>query len=432
MGIIKKIVQLILAGFAKIVLLTKKPRIVGITGSVGKTGTKESIAAVVGKKYRMRASYGNFNNEFGLPYTILGIHEPKFFPLNFLQTIFAFLKSLLDKNYPEILILEYAADRPGDIEYLTNIARPNISVVTKVGSAHMEFFQAVEDLQLEKAQLVKALPKSGLAILNADDPRVLAMKRVSKAGVVSYGIAHDADVKGGDVMTQQVQDAHLKDPDQAISLRFTIQTSDGTVKCVLPGRVGLPVVYESLAAYAVAKALGISDKTYCEAMEGQKSAPGRLRLLSGIKDSILIDDSYNSSPEAATESLKALSNIKARRRLAVLGDMMELGTETERAHRKVGRLVRDLRLDYLVTVGPRAKFIADEARNYGFAKTKIWEFENVFEAGLKVQNLIKEGDVILIKGSQAVRLEKIVKEVMGQPDRAGELLCRQSKKWLEA
>lgn len=426
----KKILESVLRWMAKLVLQKQRPKIVAITGSVGKTTAKDAIALALATVATVRKSEGNYNNQIGVPLTIIGAKTGKKNLVLWLLVKYKFFKALFTANYPRVLVLEMGADRIGDIEYLTSIARPDVAVVTRVGEAHLEYFQDLESVQKEKAKLIRALPASGVAVLNHDDPRTIAMKQLHRGNIISFGLGENADVRGKNVQIFQGVQEDLRMAAANLGLQFEIVMHRKAISLHLPGLLGNPQVYAILSAFAVGKALGVPENKIAEAMKKFMAPPGRLRPLNGIKNTIILDDTYNSSPEAAVEALKVLRQIRARRRIAVLGDMLELGPATEVAHRKIGRLVRDLGIDLLFTVGERAKFIADEARLTGFARTKVLEFDQASDAGLPLQEKMQEGDIVLIKGSQGVRMEKIVLEVMANPERAGELLCRQTKEWL--
>ena len=425
----KKFLQFILKLAAKLVLWRHRPVVVAITGSVGKTSTKEAIYEVLRKKFLVGKSRGNYNNELGLPLAVLGAESGRRSVLLWLMVFIKFFFRLFSRRYPQILVLEMGADRPGDIDYLTKIARPTISVVTRVGRVHLEFFESPEDLQKEKSRIVSALPQEGTAVLNADDPKVLAMRHATAGTVLTYGLGAEAEVRAEDILIFYETKAEQLNPETDIGTRFIINFKGKKRLLTRHGILGTPAVYAALAAFCVGKSLGMTAEEIISGLKKFRTPPGRLRLLLGIKKSLILDDSYNSSPEAAVEAVRVLRQIRARRRIAVLGDMLELGPETESAHRQIGRLVKDLGIDLLFTVGPKAKFIAEEARRCGFAKTKIFEFNSSQTAALPLQNKIREGDVVLVKGSQGVRMEKIVLEVMAEPERAPELLCRQGREW---
>ncbi|MDP3993727.1 MAG: UDP-N-acetylmuramoyl-tripeptide--D-alanyl-D-alanine ligase [bacterium] len=415
----KNILKTVLRWLSILILWKYQPLIIAITGSVGKTAAKEAVFAVASIKARTRKSYGNYNNEIGVPLTIIGCISPgrKFFAWLwiFAKGVFIFL---FPAKYPKILVVEMGADRPGDIEYLTSFVKPAVSVVTAVGPSHLENFSKMDHIILEKSNLVRVL-RGGTAVLNYDDPAVRQMAAKHKGKTTFYGLDSRADIAASDIIYK---------PQGII---FKARYSGNTVPIELTGVLGEPSVYAALAAAACGIVLGLNLVEIGRALGIYRTLPGRLRLLSGIKSTTIIDDTYNSSPASAIAALEILSLLPAQRRIAILGDMAELGEATEQGHREVGRAVAERKIDIFVVVGPKSKFSGDEARLAGYAGGQILEFENSDEARIPVQNLIRPGDMILVKGSQAARMEKIVKEIMAEPERAGKLLCRQSGTWLD-
>lgn len=429
---LKNLFKFILKLMAQAVIWRHKPKVVAITGSVGKTMAKEAIFSVISRRFSAWESAGNFNNEFGLPFSVLGAGSGKNFFWQMFLAKWNFFRFMFSPSYPAVLILEMGADRVGDIAYLTKIALPDIAVITRVGSAHTEFFGDIETVQREKSQLVKSLKKSGIAILNADDPRVAAMRHMHSGKTVTFGLGDGADVRATAVMVQQLTLGSALDPSVDFGMKFLIEYRGFSHPVFLKGCLGLPFVYACLAAFAVGIAMKIGVDDVISSLQQFSAKPGRLRPLAGIYQSIILDDTYNSSPEAVIEALKVLKQIRGRRRIAVLGDMLELGVVTQTAHRRIGRLVRELGVDLLFTVGQHSRLIAAEAKARGFAKTKIFEFETAQQAVMMLEKKITQGDVVLIKGSQAVRMEKVVKQIMAQPNKAVDLLCRQTGKWAKS
>lgn len=432
-GVLKKI----LAVLAKAAIWKYNPIIVGITGSAGKTSTKEAIFAVLKKKYRTRASEKNYNNEIGLPLTILGIPH-------YGRNIFAWCSALCrvmfrivlrQRKYPEVLVLEYGIDRPGNMDYLLSLVRPKIAVVTAIGDipAHIEFFKDTEELIEEKAKLVAALPADGMAVLNHDDYAVFDMNEKTKARVVTFGVEEHAEIRITNYELRITRDPELSDTPEGIA--FKIEYDGKVVPIRLSGSLGLAPVYAATAAAAVGLSLGLNLVEISEALQEYTSPPGRLRLLKGIKNSFILDDTYNASPESMRVALETLKNIPGKRKIAVLGDMLEIEKYTEQAHRAVGDQIAKF-VDLLFTVGPRAKFIADEAMTRGLEKNarqlevdQIFKFDDSLSAGRALDALIQPGDLILVKGSQAMRMEKATEEIMAHPEKADELLVRQDKHW---
>ncbi|MDP3770187.1 MAG: UDP-N-acetylmuramoyl-tripeptide--D-alanyl-D-alanine ligase [Candidatus Sungbacteria bacterium] len=427
------ILQRILASFAKATLVKHKPIIVVVTGSVGKTSTRHAVAEVLKKFYRVRMSHKNHNTEMDVLLTILGIeHYGNNIVAQFGALIHAACNMYVSKKaYPEVLILEYGVNRPGDMDRLISIARPNIAVVTAIGEvpSHIEFFKDVEELTAEKAKLVQALSIDGYAILNHDDYGVYDMKEKTKAHVMTYGFEEQAEVRIVNYELRLAKDENLGDIPDGIT--FKIQQNGSIVPIRLHNVFGRPSCYAAASAAAVGLVLNRNLVEISEALHSYQSPPGRLCLVKGIKRSFILDDTYNASPESMRSALDTLKALPGKRKIAVLGDMLEIGRYTEQAHRSVGDQASEF-VDLLITVGARAKFIADEALNHGLEKhvcllapAQVMSFDNPVDAGHALDPLIEEGDIVLVKGGREMRMERAVFEIMAQPLRAKELLIRQ-------
>lgn len=421
----RKLLEKILRYISAKILKKYNPDIIGITGSLGKTTTKEAIKLVLATTYNVRASFKNYNNEVGLPLTIIGSMNPG---RSLLKWIGVFIKALTlifikDKKYPEILILEMASSHPGDIDYLLQFVKPQVSVITSVAPVHIEFFENLENIEKEKSQLVSALPEDGLAVLNGDDPRVLKMQKLTRSKIMTFGFL--------DHVNFQASQVSIINQNDLFGLQFTVKFLNTESQITLKNVVSEPIIYSLLAALAVGDYYDLTLMDIQESLKGFLPPPGRMRLLKGIKNSIIIDDSYNSSPFAAKVALRVLSRFPKVRgtSYAVLGDMLELGQITETAHQELGSAVVDYHIDYLVTVGEIARDIARGAKAAGMPEDKIFSFGKCVDAAKFLQDKIHTGDIILVKGSQEVRTEKIVKEIMAEPERASELLARQEKSW---
>ncbi|KKS24891.1 MAG: hypothetical protein A2736_01340 [Candidatus Yanofskybacteria bacterium RIFCSPHIGHO2_01_FULL_41_27] len=427
-----KILQFILTLLAQLYIRRHRPVIVAVTGNVGKTSTKEAIGAVLAKIKRSRMSAGNLNNELGVPLTILGDWSDEYYesggsPFFWLKVIMLGVWRLVSgASYPEVLILEYGADRPKDIKKLATKFKPHIGVVTAVGEipVHVEYFSGPEAVAKEKAKLIESLLPSDFAVLNHDDFAVLSMKEKTKAQVFSFGFTEGAKVQISNFDFKIGEDGKPK------GLAFKLNSGESFVPVKLEGALGKSQALAASAAAAVGLIFGMNLVTISDALLFYKAPKGRLKLLSGIKNSLIIDDSYNASPSAmhlALDTLKALP--RSGRKIAVLGDMLELGKYSIDAHREAGNLAGNF-VDLLICVGAKAKFIADSAGNQ-MPKEHIFSFDTSDEAKTKIVETTKENDLILIKGSQGMRMEKIVEEIMAEPERKKELLVRQSGKWLE-
>lgn len=425
---LKKIVTTVLIWEAKLAILRHKPKIIGITGSVGKSSTKELVSCLLSKNFKVRKSPKNYNSQLGLTLSILGLFSQWGSVLGWFSNIIKGFLEIWNKNFPAVLVLEMGIDRPKDMEHLLEIARPSVAVVTAIGEipSHVEFFSGAEELAQEKSKILKYLSQSDCAILNFDDEVVLDMKEKTKAKVVNFGFGEHADFKA----------SNLK-----ISINgsvFKMDYDGASVPMHLKGALGKQNVYSAIAAAAVGKIMGLNLVEISERLSQCEFPPGRMKLIDGIKTSRVIDDSYNSSPMAAHAALDTLGEfemdsptetlVDAGRKIAVLGDMLEIGKYTIEAHKAIGQKAVKC-ADILITVGPRSKFASDEALALGMEKTKIYHFSTSKEAAFFVKDLIQKGDLILVKGSQAMRMERVVEEIMAHPEDASKLLVRQEEYW---
>ena len=410
----KKLLEYILKVLSKSAIAKYKPMVIGITGSVGKTSTKEAIFSVLRGAFDVRQTSANYNNEIGFPMAILGLRKVGklvWIP-NILKSIWLIIKK--HKNYPKILILEMAADKPGDIKYLTDIAKPNIGIVTALGEipVHIEFFSGPEQIAKEKSNIVKALSSNDLAILNYDDSAVLNMSQVSKAQVMTFGFNQGADVMASDL------NYYISQADEiSAGITFKVNYQGKSVPFKLKNALAKHQVYSALCGVCVGMKLGLNLLQIGQALENLDYPKHRMKLEKGIKNTFIIDDTYNASPIATKAGLQTLNDFGNKiiekqgigRKIAVLGDMLELGQYTVKAHNEIGELAGQI-ADILVCVGSRAKLIAETARQS--MNDNIYAFDTSDEAKLKVQDLIKQGDIILIKGSRAMKMENIVEEII--------------------
>ncbi|MDD2757975.1 MAG: UDP-N-acetylmuramoyl-tripeptide--D-alanyl-D-alanine ligase [Patescibacteria group bacterium] len=426
---LKSLLQLILKLLAKAILKKYRPDVVGITGSIGKTSTKEAAVAVLRTRFNVRANVKNYNNEIGLPLTVIGVDKtPGRSIFGWLKVFGRALKLIGGKteNYPEILVLEMGSDKPGDIQYLVETAPCKVGVLTYIAPVHIEFFKTLKKIIQEKRVIVSHLTEEGFAVLNYDNDLVMQNAK-TKAEVVTFGFKDGADFQATDVNI-------IPDPETnwPTGLNFKVNFRGNIVPVFLPGAMAEHLIPAALAGLAIGHIFGVNFVEAAGALRDLKPLAGHMCLIPGIKKTMLIDDSYNSSPEPTISALKTLKNIDIKadaERYAVLGDMLELGLETESAHRDIGRRVAELGVDVLVTVGEASKQTAQAAREAGMEEHRVVTFADSASAGKFLQDAIKEGDVVLIKGSQGVRMEKIVKELMAEPLRASELLVRQTGEW---
>ncbi|MGE5392863.1 MAG: UDP-N-acetylmuramoyl-tripeptide--D-alanyl-D-alanine ligase [Candidatus Saccharibacteria bacterium] len=418
----KSIIVYILRVLTRLTLLRYKPRIVGITGSVGKTSTKEAVSAVLKDKFKIRSSQGNYNNELGLPLAVLGEKTGGRNPVAWAAVILKSLAKLVASDYPDILVLEMGSDRPGDIRYLLDLSGPlDCAVITTIGISHLEYFGSREELAKEKLTLLKGLARKGFAVLNFDDERVWNGRKSAKGDVIGYGFNPEADVSASDFQIIRHDDVY--------GVNFKILHRGTVVPFFLPQSLGKPAVYAALAAAAVGLGFGMNLVDVSEALRRNfNPPPGRLRLLSGIKRSWILDDTYNAAPASTVAALETLSILGAGRKLAAIGQMAELGEASDEGHRQVAAKLLEIGAEAVFLVGGLSRIIKDELEKLDFKGGVYW-FETSDDARLSVQEELREGDTLLVKGSQSARMEKIVKEIMADPEAAPRLLVRQSGEW---
>jgi len=347
--------------------------VVGITGSVGKTTSKETIATVLAQRFRTLRSEGNYNNEIGLPLTLLHLTAEH-----------------------EQVVLEMGMYDLGEIRQLAEIALPRIGVVTNVGPSHLERLGSLERIAQAKAELPQSLPSAGeggVCILNADDPRVRAMASQTRARVFTYGLAPDADLWADEIESMGLAGIH-----------FRIHHRGGTLAVNLP-LLGRHSVHTALSAAAVALAVG---ESWTEIVTGLLDQPAQLRLFAvpGPSGSTLLDDTYNASPASSIAALTLLAELSGRK-VAVLGDMYELGSYAEEGHRLVGRRAREV-VDLVITVGPLGRLVGREAIDAGMSPNAVHMVETNSEATSLLQTLIQPGDMVLIKGSRGMKMDEVV------------------------
>lgn len=424
----KKIVIKILTWQARIVLVRYKPKIIAITGSVGKTSTKDAIFTVLSKFKTVRKSEKSYNSEIGLPLTILGIPNGWNNPVVWIENIIkGFILMWWTKTYPEWLILEVGAGKPNDIKSIAKWLAPDIVVVTCFPDkpVHVEFFSSVEKIIEEKSSLAFALKQNGVLVLNHDDDKVYALHSQANRRTVSYGLHENATYHGTYPNYKYVDEHGLSIPE---GISFKLEYDGNTFPVMFPHIVGMHYVGQALSALAVAHEVGCDLLASINAITEYVTPPGRLSLLEGINNSILIDDTYNASPIAMEAAIDVLKDMKGKRKIAVLGDMLELGKMTEQAHREIGEKVSDV-ADILVVVGHRSKFIAEGAIEKGLPEKKIERLDTSKQAAIFLKDTVKAGDVVLLKGSQGIRLERAVEAIMAHPELKSKLLCRQEKEW---
>ena len=346
------------------------PRVIGVTGSVGKTTTKELIAAVLARRYRTLRSRGSYNNEIGLPLTLLQLTSAH-----------------------ERVVLEMGMYDVGEIADLARIARPHVGVVTNIGPVHLERAGSMERIAQAKAELVEALPGDGTAILNYDEPLVRDMAQRTQARVFYYGLSPRADLWATNIRGMGLE-----------GIRFRLHYKGETLHLRVP-LLGRHSVHTALRAAAVGL---VEGESWQEIVEGLQGGAPQLRLVAvdALNGSTLLDDTYNASPQSTLAALNLLDELKGRK-IAVLGDMLELGNYERDGHRKVGLRVIDS-ADVLITVGELARIIAEEALRWGMSSSAVHVLASNDQAIELLKRIVSPGDFILVKGSRAMQMEEIV------------------------
>ncbi len=423
----KAFVQKQLAKKVKRLLDQHNPIIVAVTGSVGKTSVRNAIATVLSAKYSVGTTIKNYNNEFGVPLTILGQESPGKSALGWMKVLMKTPKGL-----PQVFVLEYGVDHPGDMAHLCGIAQPDVSVFTRVSPVHVEHFRTVEALAEEKASILEHTKKAGLCVLNKDDKRVLGLAGHASAPVSTYGYADGADVQATDYRLETREDFSFEPGERFSTMRLSVQTPKDQVVVELDNVLGRASGSAVLPAILVAQHLGLTQEEILSKIGDITFEPGRMNALPGIKGALLIDSSYNAAPASMAEALNVLSEFhvaESARRVAVLGHMAELGSYTEQEHRMLGMRAAEAGVDLLVCVGQMTQDTHEAAIEAGIPEEHVQHFDDAVEAGRWMDREIRKGDVVLVKGSQSARMERVVKDLMAEPLRAKDLLVRQSEYW---
>jgi UDP-N-acetylmuramoyl-tripeptide--D-alanyl-D-alanine ligase len=408
----KKVLMKILALFSRLIIKKYQPQVIGITGSVGKTSTKEVLSFVLSNKFRVRPSIKNYNNEFGLPLSIIGMESPGKNIWGWIKVFWKAKKLLLfkDKNYPEILILEMGVDREGDMDYLLSIVKPNIGIITNISHSHLEYFGTLEKIKNEKSKLVKNLKKDGLAILNFDNKYLKDLPKEIKSKYFTYGLEEGSDFCAKDITFSLPDDLSSK---ETFGINFKLLHHGSIVPVFLPVVVSYHMVYSVLASLAISSYFDLNLLEVSNHLKEIPPVPGRMEVLSGIKNSVIIDDAYNASPESAFSALKTIEEVKYSfaKKIFVLGDMLELGDYSNEGHYAVGKKAKEVGVDILVTIGEKSLETARGAIDAGFSREKIFSFNKVEDAFTFLNEKISERDVVLIKASRGMKLEKLIEQL---------------------
>ncbi len=364
-----------------------KCKTIGITGSVGKSSTKELTAAVLRRRYNVLKSEGNLNNEIGLPLVLLNMNE----------------------SY-ERAVLEMGMYARGEIRELCRIAQPMIGVVTNVGPSHLERLGSIDRIVEAKSELPQALPADGVAILNGDDPRVAAMRNKTRARTLLYGLE-----SGNDIWADEIESHGLE------GIGFAVHHGREHLHVRVP-LLGRHSVHTALAAAAVGV---VEEMSWDEIVRGLQDVAAQLRLIAvpGENGTTLLDDSYNASPYSSLAALNLLAELSGRK-IAVLGDMLELGEMELQGHRVVGGRAAQV-VDLLVAVGAKGRWIGEEARDAGLSKKQVLFAEGNAQAIELLRQAMRAGDVILVKGSRGARMEEIV-TALARPGKNG---VQEADKW---
>jgi UDP-N-acetylmuramoyl-tripeptide--D-alanyl-D-alanine ligase len=408
--------------------------VIAVTGSVGKTSAKDAIHAVVSTRYHTRKNEKSFNSEIGVPLTILGCPNGWSSPIVWFYNLLRGARLIVTRRpYPEYLVLEVGADHPGDIASITRWMKPHIVVLTRMSEipVHVEYFAGPEEVLAEKMKLAEALLRGGTIVVNADDE--LFMREVGKieampahAGKkITFGKSRGADVRIDEVLIRYTDGAQSLPKGEKVTL------SDGRVQSVIEidGMVGDHLAYPFAASLAVARALGIEDVDWTKVLREYEAPRGRMRLIRGREGSVVIDDSYNSSPLALHEALCTLEEITTKgRKIAVLGDMKELGTYSKAEHEKAGAHASRV-AHTVVAVGSLAQGIYEQALRSALTKDRVHHFSDAVGAGEYLKTFVRAGDIVLVKGSQSMRMERVAEALIARGLKAEDYLVRQEEEW---
>ncbi len=418
-NLIKFIISSILCFFARMVIRRYKPKIVMVTGSVGKTSTKDAVAAALSTSFYVRKSEKSFNTEFGVPFTIFGVSNPWGNPFAW----FALVKKItallvLPNHYPNMLVLETGADKPGDLKRILKIFTPDAVVVTRLPKipVHVEAYASPEAVQEEEFSPAYALSADAPLIIPADDAYAGAHALHTNARIFSYGSTEGALVRIKDI------DFYTK-KNNVLGMFAKVVYEGKTKSVVVRGAVGMTQIFPAAAALTTAVAFNIPIHEACDALDTYDPPAGRGRILSGKNGAVLIDDSYNSSPAAVEQALATLKVFPgAKRRIAILGDMLELGRYSVAEHERVAEIAFDS-ADLVVGVGIRSSIFATKAMG-----SELMLFNTSYEAAEALGSIVQAGDVVLVKGSQSIRTERVVEALLADKADVAKLV-RQERSW---
>lgn len=412
----------VLKFLAKIKLKKMHCKVIGVTGSVGKTTCKDAIYDILKSKFNVYKSEKSYNSEFGVPLTIL--HQQSGFSslLSWIVILVqGFLRTFFVRDKYDYLILEMGVDRKGDMDFLMKIARPDFAVMTAIKAVHIDKgqFDTIQGIFEEKRKIFDRLNEGGIALINIDDEIISKIYKKGDRHQLSYSQEKEADLSV----------KNFTRTEKGIEFDVMIKGESSHFAVPIFGKYQLTNI---LPAIGIGVLTGVSAEEMKGALAQFKLPPGRMNIIEGLKSSLILDSSYNASPEAVLEALKILDFFgkkRQQRRVFVFGNMNELGNRSKEFHKSVGEKIPQ-HTDVLITVGPDVKISAESAIHNGLSKEKVKSFDSAHDAAEYYKTIMNDRDVILVKGSQNnVRLEFFIKEVMADPEKAAEKLVRQDKNW---
>jgi len=355
-------------------------RVLAITGSSGKTTTKEMVAAIAGLSHRIAKTKGNFNNLVGVPRTLLNLQD----------------------QY-DVIILELGTNRRGEIERLTRITEPDIGLITNIGPAHLEGLKSLDTVREEKCDLFRNMASSGVAIINMDDEALKTSGSLCKGRKITFGLGPDVDVAAENVIGLGKQ-----------GTKFTLRVEEGRQEVSL-STTGEHNIYNALAAAASSWALGIGLPVICQGLTEFRPVSGRMEILPLKNGAFIINDTYNANPASVREALKTLNDLRENHHSTVImGDMLELGVHSDQMHEGIGRLMADTGVGTIFLRGRLSQATAAGAIKRNMPHERIFYFETKEEVIKPLKQILKEGDWILVKGSRMMKMEEIVRAIMDE------------------
>lgn len=385
-----------------------RPLLLGVTGSTGKTITREAIRLAIADEHPSRFAAHSVRSPRDVATSLLGLDHLSAAASWYRLLTGSFITEITTPE-PEAIVVELGVRRPGDIDFVSQRLPFKLVVVTNVGTTHTQYFYSKEMVAHELTSAVITLPRSSVAVLNADDPLVAALATKTKARVIRYGEAPDAHV--------QIQ---RTDRLPHGGLVVTVQLEGRTYELSGPHVVARHHVPHLVAAVATAYALGIDVRNAVAGLQGFTPPPGRMRKLAGRRGAVLLDDSYSASPEVVAAALRTLKAFKGGRKIAILGDMVELGRLSQHEHAEVGKLAAKV-AQIVIAVGEEMRHAGKEALRAG---VDVHHFDSSDEVGKWFTDFMQTGDVVLISGSRAMHMEKVVVRLLADQEKDGDKLVR--------